>query len=274
MPRFGYKQVAEFFDRFFRLGGTVSMALRLLGDDELTKWWIKTLKDRLEIERNKNPFEQTVEEQIKALRCQNKLGNWGISEDVFERLLATAPAWPKGRDAYRSFRIRFGEGRDGMILTFERHAEAIQRVHAKFCRWELLLSGTHPYKGEGMERLRLLNGNESHHAVIEWIIIPDLSAHRQRKSVTDVRNKKSLADEGLVLAWLVPNRVRAIDYKQWCAFFLGGYEVNVPEGGDESWQHVVVVRRGLRDGTASLRAYWRSGAGSDYSAPECEKLAA
>lgn len=216
---------------------------------------------------NKNPFEQTVEEQLSALRKQNELGNGGITEETFIRLAETAPAWPKGRDAHRSLRVRFGEGRDGMIQTFEWHCAAIKRVHSKFWRWELLLSGAHPYQGENVERLRLLNGNESHHAVVEWIIIPDLSAHRKRESVTAVRDSKSLADEGLVLVWLNPKRVEAINYKEWCAFFLGGYESNVPEDDDESWQGVVYVRRDLYDGATYLYAGWRSDAYSSYSVP-------
>ncbi len=216
---------------------------------------------------NKNPFEQTVEEQITALRRQNKLGNWGIEESVLKMLAETAPAWPEGRDAYRSFRIRFGEGRDGVIKTFEAHAEAVKRVHAKFWRWELLLSGEHPYQDEGVDRLRLLSGNDSHKPVIEWIIIPDLSANRKRDSITAVRSEKSLADEGLVLAWLNPKRIEAIDYSEWCAWFCAGYELNVPEHDDESWQRVVLVYRYLHDGTADLYARWRGSAYSYYSVP-------
>lgn len=219
----------------------------------------------------KNPFEQTVEQQLAALRRQNELGNWGISEDVFARLAETAPEWPEGRDAYRSFRIRFGEGREGVIKTFESHAAAVKRVHdPKFWRWEFLLSGEHQYQGQPVDRLRLLAGNDSHKPVVEWIFIPDLSQHRKRDSITSVRGPTSFADEGLVLAWLVPDRVRAIDYKELCAWFCAGYEVNVPERDGESWQRVVVVDRGLRDGTAGLDARWRGNADSRCSVPSAE----
>lgn len=225
-------------------------------------------------EQGCNPFEQTVQEQIAALRKQNELGNWGIAEDVFTRLLETAPSWPKGKDAYRSFRIRFGEGDEGVALTFERHASAMKRVHAKYWRWELLHSKPMPYEGEDLERLRLLAGNATHHAVVEWVVINDLSANRKRESITDVCDSKSLADEGFVLAWLNPKRVQAIDYKEWCAFFLGGYEANVPENDDESWQRVVIVSRDLQTGTVSLSANWRSNAGSNYSVPSVEECVA
>ena len=98
-------------------------------------------------------FEQTVEETLIVLRQQNDvwkaLGTHPYIpniDEVCERLEPTAPAWPKGKDAYRSLRIRFGEGHNGMIQTFEAHAAAIKRVHAKFWRWDLLLSGEHPYQ--------------------------------------------------------------------------------------------------------------------------------
>ncbi|TAK04295.1 hypothetical protein EPO34_04120 [Patescibacteria group bacterium] len=258
------KQAAEFFERFFRFGGTVPMVLKLLGDDESMEWLVKSLKERLEV----NPFEQTVEEQLSAMRKQNAEGNWGISEETLAKLAESAPAWPKGRDAYRSFRIRFGEGNDGVAQTFEAHAAAMKRVHGeKLWRWELLHSGKVPYKGKDVERLKLHAGNHTHHAVVEWIIVNDLSANRKRKDVTSVRGPKSLADEGIVLAWLFPKRVQAIDYDTWCAWFCGGYESNVPEDGDEEWQGVVIVFRDTASGGVLLGARWRGNDDPDYSVP-------
>ncbi len=256
-------QMVDFKNRFFRLGGTMALFLNLLGDDELMEHMIKSAEEKA----NANPFEQTVDEQIAALRAQNEAGSWGITEDVFVRLAQTAPAWPKGKDAYRSLRIRFGEGDEGVALTFERHAEAMKRVHdPKFWRWELLHSGTVPYQGKSVERLRLLNGNQSHKAVVEWVIISDLSANRTRKDITSVRSVQSLADEGLVLAWMFPKRAQAIDYDKWCAWYCGGYESNVPEHGEE-WQRVVVVGRDTVSGRVHLHASWRSGDNSGYSVP-------
>jgi hypothetical protein len=220
---------------------------------------------------DENPFAQTVEEQLQRLREQNAAGGWGLdghpyrSMDIFTHLAATAPPWPKGRDSYRSLRIRWGEGDEGVALTFERHAAAMKRVHSKFWRWEHLLSGKHPYKGEDVERLRLLNGNATHHAVVEWIVV-DLSADRARENIASVRGPKSLADEGLVLGWLIPERVDAIDYKGWCAWFCAGYELNVP-GNDESWRHVPCVDRYRAAGKVHLYASWHDYDDSDYSVP-------
>ena len=255
-------QAAELVARFFRFGGSLPAVLKLLSDDELMAWWVESLNAKLDA----NPFEQTIEEQIAALRVQNEAGNWGIPEEVFDRLAQTAPAWSKGKDAYRSFRIRFGEGDDGVALTFERHADAVKRVHTKFWRWELLLSGKHPNQDKPVERLRLLNGNHTHHATVEWVTI-DLDVNRKRTDITSVRGSKSLADEGLALAWLNPKRVQAIDYDKLSAWFCAGYEANVPESGDGPWQDVPCVSRNLHDGPTSLNANWRDDDDSGYSVP-------
>ncbi len=257
------RQADEFFGRFFRFGGSMALFLKLLGDDELMKFVVEAANQKADA----NPFEQTVDEQLAALRAQNEAGNWGITEDVFFRLADTAPAWPKGKDAFRSLRIRWGEGTEGVYLTFERHWEAMRRVHPKHWRWELLHSKPMPYQGEDVERLRLLNGNETHHAVVEWVIINDLSANRKRKDVTSVRNAQSLADEGLVLAWLFPKRVGVIDYDKTCAWYCAGYEANVPENGGEEWQSVVVVLRHTGSGEVRLFASWRSDDRPGYSVP-------
>ena len=259
-------QAGEFFSRFFRLSGGAAKSIfqKLMSDDAFMTEVLKYAETLL----NANPFEQSIDDQIVALRTQNVAGNWGISEEKLQELAATAPAWPEGKEAYRSFRIRFGEKREGMIATFEAHIAAIKRVHdPKFWRWELLLSGEHPYQGKDVDRLRLLNGNDSHHAVVEWIVINDLSANRKRESITAVRHAKSLADEGLVLAWLFPKRVQAIDYKELPAWYCAGYENNVPERDDEPWNHVTVVYRSVGVGSTGVGAGWQSYSDSGYSVP-------
>lgn len=262
-------QMVDFKNRFFRFGGSMALFLKLLGDDELMRFVVEAANQKADA----NPNEQTVEETLAALRVQNEasrssvLGYWGLTEEDFARLRRTAPAWPKGKDAFRLLRIRWGEGAEGVYLTFERHWEAMQRVHAKHWRWELLHSKPMPYGGKDVERLRLLNGNQSHHAVVEWVVISDLSANRKRKDITSVRNAQSLADEGLVLAWLFPKRVDAIDYDKNCAYYCAGYEVNVPEDDGVEWQNVVVMRRDTDSGRVSLRARWWSYDFPGYSVP-------
>ena len=219
-------------------------------------------------EFEENPFEMIIEEQLIALRRANDEEKWGITEEDFARLARTAPAWPKGKRAYRSFRIRFGEGDDGVALTFERHVARIKSVFTEkdFWRWELLHSGKVEYDGKPVERLRLLNGNHTHHAVVEWIVA-DLDTNRKRESITAVRDVKSLADELLVIAWMFPCMIRAMDYDKLPGLFAAGYEVSVPEEDDEPWQSVVIVDFGRDDSLVSVDGFERDFDSSYYSVP-------
>ncbi len=227
----------------------------------------------------KDPHEMTLDAQLNALRRANDEEKWGLTEEDFKRLAATAPAWPQGKHAYRSFRIRFGEGDDGVAKTFEAHYIRIQHVfgEGRYWRWEHLHSSPTPYKGDDralkqrlgdkpIERLRLLSGNHTHKPVIEWIVA-DLDTNRERESITAVRDAKSLADELLVIAWLFPDMIRAIDYDKLPGLFAGGYEVNVPEDDGESWQYVVIVNFGRDDRQVELCARYRSSYYSFYSVP-------
>lgn len=261
------RQASEFVDRWFRLGGSMPLFLKLLGDDKLMAEMIRHAEEKM----HTNPFEQTVEETVNALRAQNEAGNWGIGEDVFARLVETAPAWPKGRDAYRSLRIRFGEGDEGVALTFDRHAEAVKRVHAKFMQWPRLRSSEYPHDGESVERLRLLNGNQTHLAVIEWIVIDDMSTAWMNRDMASMRVPESLADEGVVLAWLFPKRVKAIDYSKWSAWFFAGYELNTPDLNDSPWGWVPCVIRNLDDDIVILTAVHLDGGYTGHSVPFVQK---
>ncbi|MFH1620554.1 MAG: hypothetical protein ABIB04_00530 [Patescibacteria group bacterium] len=219
-------------------------------------------------EDEKNPYETSVELQLTALRLANDEEKWGLTEEDFARLASSAPAWPKGKHVYRTFRIRFGEGDDGVTKTFEAHYARIQHVfgEGRYWRWEHLHSGKVPYKGKPVDRLRLLNGNNTHHTVVEWIVA-DLDTHRQRDSITAVRGVKSLADELLVIAWMFPDMIRAIDYDKLPGLFAAGYEVNVPENGDGAWQHVVIVSFSRDGRQVFVRADGRSDDDSHCSVP-------
>ena len=215
-----------------------------------------------------NPYEQTVDQQFTALRLANDEEKWGITEEDFTRLASSAPVWPKGKHAYRSLRIRFGEGDDGVALTFERHVARIRTVFTEkgFWRWEHLHSSKVEYEGKPVERLRLLNGNQTHKPVIEWVVA-DLDTHRNRKSITAVRDSKSLADELLVIAWLFPDMIRAIDYVKLPGLFAAGYESNVPECVVEAWRAVVIMDFYRDNRRVSVHAHDRSDDYSDYSVP-------
>ncbi|QQR60409.1 hypothetical protein IPH19_03255 [Candidatus Uhrbacteria bacterium] len=213
--------------------------------------------------KSRNPFKQSLEIQIKRLREQCELGNWGIHSDVFERLAATAPNWPRGRDAFRSFRVRFGKGREGMIQTFEAHAEAMKRVHGP--KFDRRLGARTDKRGGHIDRFRLLNGDGTHEPIIEWVVIPNLSSPLRDESIRafsfeNLCGPKSIADEGLVLSWLVPERIRAIDRKTLYPFYLAGYVMSpVREESDQSLpeylrprNYAPVVDHHSSDGTTLL----------------------
>ncbi len=217
---------------------------------------------------NKNPYEMTIKQQLAALRLASDEEEWGITEKDFARLVSTVPAWPKGKHAYRSFRIRFGERDEGVAKTFEAHVARIKFVFGEnyFWRLEHLHSDKASYKGKPVERLRLLNGNHTHKPVIEWVIA-DLDANRKRDSVMAVRGSNSLADELLVISWMFPDMIRAIDYDKLPGLIAAGYEVNVPERGGEAWQSVVVVRFDRDDRQVSVGAGGCGYGSSSYSVP-------
>lgn len=209
------EEFQQFVSKLAEAGFTAETARAVIANPEFAKMI-------LDAARRRNPFEMTVPEQIKALTTANREMGWGISNETIIRLAETAPAWPNGFDSYRSFRIRFGEGCEGVAQTFEAHALRIQGVHKdlEFCRWEFLRSDNN--------HLRLLSGNTTHKPTIDWIIV-HLDANRVRKSGVPIRDSNLLADEGLVMAWLFPERLRATDRVQWTIWYCAGYEVNIPE---------------------------------------------
>lgn len=228
---------------------------------------------------NRNPFALPIEEILARFRKANEEEGWGFDEEVFVRLLATAPReLPKGRDTFLSLRIRWGEGREGVIETFERHIARIRSVFGeKFWRWELLLSGEHPREGRSFDRLELRRGNYAHHATVDWYTV-DLSENRERKSISAVLGSscpahEGLADEGLALAWIYPERVRAIEYGKYCAWYLAGYVLNNPHRLGSSWELVPLVRFICEDGEVKLSAHSQSDDSPGYSVPiarECK----
>lgn len=201
----------------------------------------------------KNPHEMSVAEQIVRLREINELGatrdsQWiRIPEEVFEQLERTAPVWPRGKQMFRSLRIRFGEGDDGVAQTFEAHCARIRDVFGadKYFRDKDLRSGRGVHHEKPVEYLRLLNGNDTHRACVEWVVI-DLSTYHQRTNVASVRGPNSLADELLVFAWMFPDVIREIDLsphpgpKARPGLIAAGYEVNFPGLGSE-WPSSVLI---------------------------------
>jgi hypothetical protein len=237
-----------------RLIPSVSMATPFASDPPL-------------VDANRNPFELSVEVQIAALRRANDEEGWGIEDGVFARLAETAPAWPEGRLAFRSLRIRWDEGDEGVALTFERHVERIKKVFGgKFWRWDYLVSGRCSHNNKLVDCLRLLNGNDSHKPVVEWVTF-DLNANRERSSITAVRDSRSLADELFAFVWMFPDYIRSINYEENPGIFAGGYELNVPGSSGESWRNVPYVGWGRGSARVEVHAIWRSNNSSSYFVP-------
>lgn len=215
------------------------------------EWLVETMDQRIKrmsaVSQGENPFKMEVGEQIAALRSANKEEGWSIAEEVFARLESTVPAWPEGRDSYRSFRIRFGEAAAGVRQTFLSHIGRINHVHAhKFgVTHQLDLDRTN---------LALEAGNVTHRSVVEWTIV-HLDAHRELNYIGNVRTPLSLADEGLVMAWLFPARAEAIEvHGSWCGWLCAGYTASVTEGR-KTYYNVPQLRRDSSHGTGTSYLY-------------------
>jgi len=100
----------------------------------------------------------TAEEQVERLRVQNRLERWDIREEVFDSLISDAVTCPSNLSL--SMRIRFGEGDNGVALTFDRHIAVIKRV----------FQVQNFFDGEITSPV-LVRGNDSHKPTIEWICV-------------------------------------------------------------------------------------------------------
>jgi hypothetical protein len=198
--------------------------------------------------------------QIRALR--NAFEYWEdlLPSRTIERLSAHVPLWPKGMHTYRSFRIRFGEGDEGVKFTFERHLARIRSVFGETHFWLCPAYFPHqqnedgtPFKrhvqGSKMRKpcmewinegaaplIRLTKGNKTHTPCIEWVIV-DLNA--DPKSAKKVESASALADELLTFAWLFPNVLRKMKNPYPLG---GGYEVRTPvldDKGKVLWDNVL-----------------------------------
>lgn len=255
--RAGYGEINEFVGHL-SLAGMNLERLRLVNEDaSLAAYMVRAFEEGICENAKKaitNPFALPAETLLERLRQANRTQGWGIKRKDIDALAQTAPALPEGRLAFLSLRIRFGEGQKGVEETANAHIAEILGVHGEcnIWRWDYLRTDK--------RHLRLLAGNETHKPSLEWCVI-DLDTHRKRQSITAVRGPKSIADEGLALSWLYPEYIRTIDYKENPGFFLGGYELNIPEY-DGSWGRVPIVERHLAIGVVCLDASWRS---DDYS---------
>lgn len=180
--------------------------------------------------QDEHTLKMTVEEQLAELRRASEEEGWNIPDETFGRLAETAPAWPDGYNALRSFRIRFGEGDGGVQQTFEAH---VWRCRTMFGdrHW------ADPTLGTDECPVRLRAGNATHKACVEWIVIRDFR-HGEGGDAESVLSDRSLADEGLVIKWLFARFVTGACFNPWACL---GYEVNAVAKTGEEWCHTVHV---------------------------------
>ncbi len=205
-----------------------------------------------EVDAHLNPFEISVEETLKRFWQANVEEGWKFGEEVCSRLAATAPSWPTGELAFRSLRIRFGEGDKGVWRTFDKHCARLKRVSVRYDRDGRVRSDR--------EHLRLRVGNHTHRPIVEWSCF-DL--RRNWNSVaTEAHNAspRLVADEALVFAWMFPAYVWEISRRnQTLPIFATGYEVNCPNAqcGGANWYNAPLIdasrpRPGIYLGYTSL----------------------
>lgn len=163
-----------------------------------------------------NPFKKTVDAQLEALAAANDAGRWSIPKPAFSCLAETAPDWPQGDDVFRLFRIRFGWGSRGVRKTFKAHVRHARRVLGEAFFQDEPGFRLDTYHAE------LRCGDALHHPIVEWIIA-DFSATLAGNSLDDMPFTSLLADEALVMAWLFPERLLAIDGLKWPAWLAAGY---------------------------------------------------
>jgi hypothetical protein len=205
-----------------------------------------------------NPYEMSVREQIDALLLANSEEGWNIDRRAIEDLAKSAPAWPNGFEKYRSFRIRFGHGADGVKETLLAHINHINRVAGSFMNGRRKFysdveghrSGTPSYFVESP--LHLAAGNDSHVPVVEWVTV-DLAANFSPVDSKLVPSPNSVADEGLVLAWLFSERLTDQRFAAWRPWYLAGYETQPHAGGTPCFSRafpngdtVVMLSRDMR----------------------------
>ncbi len=165
-----------------------------------------------------------------------------ISIEDIERLIKTAPAWPKGRLAFRSLRIRFGHGEMGVAQTFDRHVKMIKKVfHEGLTYLDVLPTVKAPHYRDLTRRLRLSVGNQTHKPTIEWILV-DIGANQEREELTDAHFMQGLADELLVFTWMFPSYLRRITLNdlEYPMLVAAGYE-NYVDNEPDPWVGTVLI---------------------------------
>jgi len=136
----------------------------------------------------------------------------------------------------------------GLQRTFETLWKLIQAGQEKNWRYDQLQSDP--------DRLRLLKGLD-HKPGLKWEVLG--LGDNQGKSPDSVRSKEAKLPQAGVLAAGAsnPEWVKAMDGGKVPYAWAAGYEADVPESGDESWQRVPALYFFQHDRQVKLDAGWR-----------------
>lgn len=234
-------QTAEFFDRFFRFGGTIKMVVKLLGDDELMKWWVGQLNSHPTFRLIHEVYNPTADilEAVKA-RCAEK----GIE---FEKLrwigTEQAPDFdPRDPETVVVLNVTL----DTLQATFEFAWEWAKDGQENSWRWEGMLSDP--------GKLRLLEGSKEFQPfTLRWRRIK-LNANVGKKPI-DVRSPQTSPGVALIfVAAQHPQRVKATDYEKRFGWFVPGLACTAPDY--EPWQSVPCVGFSRDNRQVWLNADW------------------
>ena len=177
-----------------------------------------------------NVYQTTVEQQLGIFyQIGKEFPKLGIDGRVIDDLGGKALPWPVGnRRWFRSLRARWGNGLDGINLSFDRHLEILGSMYSQDKNGfhvDHRLTNTERMnpKAEAIGNLGLFGGNEKHVPTFEWITVAMES--QARTFAVFARDGRSLADEAMAFSWLFGSYLREGDRGSHVGFDAGGYTI-------------------------------------------------
>ena len=177
-----------------------------------------------------NVYQMTVEQQLGIFyQIGKEFPKLGIDGRVIDGLAPIAPAWPVGkRRWFRSLRARWGNGLDGVNLTFDQNLEILRSIYCQDKRGfhvdDLLTNAVRMNpESKAIGNLGLFGGNEKHTPTFEWITVA--MEPQKQTFAAFARDGQSMADEAMAFSWLFGNYLRDGDRGSHVSFDAGGYTI-------------------------------------------------
>jgi hypothetical protein len=172
---------------------------------------------------DENPRKRPPAVIVSQVREMSDALGWGAPEGELDRLLDSAPEWPKGPLSFLGIRLRHGNHQEGVRLTMLQNIEAMRLAAESMGITHLFETPVEVPEGS----LRLLGGARGHSHSMEWFAA-DLSTCVHRSSVTAIRSERSLADELFSLMWQYPEILAGIAHGVLPGMLAGGYRKKTP----------------------------------------------